>query len=205
MDIKNELSEYPDLTYNDGVLEGGLSVGERDVYDIKVDISTYPKFFPRVYETGGRIPNKVERHIYTDTGSCCFTTNAKAQILLKTQITSLSLFIKEIVVPYFQNNSYYELNNSYASDEYSHNYIGVIEGYRDILMTDNDLLIAKAIYDRVNGNKLTIRDNCYCGSGSSLKKCSKGKHLRCYKDFKKIDKNLLAQDFITHFEKHLKK
>lgn len=209
MDIKeiNEaLSMYPLLSYNESENEfvGELFITNSDSYEIRIDLTPYPRFFPNVYELDGRIPNKPQRHIYTDTGSCCFTTQAKAQILLNTKIRSLTLFIKNIVIPYFQNNSYHEINGKYKTEEYSHNSTGVIEGYRDILKLTNDVLIAQFMYRRINGEKLTIRDNCYCGCGIALKKCTEGNHDKAYRNFKKIEKELLSIDLNHHFFPYLK-
>lgn len=183
---------------------GVLFVSENDSYDIKIGLDPYPFLFPTVWEVGERIPKKMDRHIYSDTGSCCFTTKAKAQILLQTEVTSLLRFIDLIVVPYFQNNSYYELNGQYKTSEHSHNSLGVIEAYRDILNTKNDFAIAKLIYGRLKGEKLRIHQPCYCGSGLSLKKCSGGQHDKNYRQFRKIDKSILNEDLGVHFTPHLK-
>lgn len=210
MDIKKEISEvllsYPLLSYNEGKneLTGELPITNSDSYVLRIDITPYPRFLPNVYEINGRIPNKPHRHIYTDTGSCCFTTRAKAQILLKTRISTLVLFISDIVIPYLQNNSYYEINNEYKTDEYSHNSEGVIEGYRDILQINNDLKIAQVIARRIDGEKLRIQQQCYCGSGKSLKKCAYGLHDKCYRNLKKVEKEVLYIDLENHFLPHLK-
>jgi len=209
MDIKQEiatvLTQYYTLSYDSNKNEfvGELYISKEDSYDILIQLNPYPYSFPIVFETADRIPKKLDRHIYTDTGSCCLTTSAKAQILLKTQITSLSLFIKEIVIPYFQNNSYFEINKEYRTDEYSHGVLGIVEGYRDILKMNNDFLIAKLMYNRINGEKLKIHNNCYCGSGIYMKKCTSGLHDKHYRLFKKIEIPLLEHDLDTYFSKHL--
>lgn len=209
MDINYEIEElmqkYPTLEYNSEKKElyGDLYISKNDCYEIKIDLIPYPKYFPNVYEVGERIPPKVDRHIYTDSGACCFTTLAKSQILLKTKIKNLSYFIKEIVIPYFKNNSYYEINKKYKLGEYSHGFFGIIEGYIDILNLKNVKLLANIIYNRVKGKKLKIQDACYCGSGVSLKKCSSGLHDRSYRDFKKIDVEVLENDLHKYFLKYL--
>lgn len=210
MDIKTQIEEvlkhYSGLSYdeNNNWIEGELFISEDDSYDVSIHLEPYPKHFPRVFEKGERIPPKVSRHIYSDTKSCCFSTQAKAQILLKTDICTLHLFIKEIVIPFFQNNSYFEINGKYKTDEYAHDKIGVIEGYRDILQTNNDYLIARLIAGRIEGAKIRLHDKCYCGSGVSMKKCNNYMHYKCYKDFRKIDKDVLEND-ISIFMDFIKK
>ena len=203
MDIKQQIAEvlsyYPKLNYHEisNSFHGELYISAGDSYDVSIEIGTYPLNFPVVYEVGERIPREVHRHTYSDTGSCCLSTQAKAQILLKTKITRLYHFIKDVVVPYFQNNSYYEINGKYNTEEYSHNSIGIVEAYRDILQTNRDRNIAQLILYHAQGNtKLRIHDTCYCGSGLSFKRCTHGKHFECYKDFRKIERETLQNDFV---------
>lgn len=197
--ISDVLTYFPSLSFNEinNSIDGELFISKEDYYDISIELEPYPKHFPRVFETGERIPRKVSRHIYSDSGSCCFSTQAKAQILLKKQIHSLYLFVKEIVIPYFQNNSYFEINGHYKTNEYSHNKLGIIEGYRDILQTNNDYQIAQVMLQRIERKKIKMHDLCYCGSGLIMKKCNNGRHYICYKDFQKIDIDVLQNDLIA--------
>lgn len=210
MDISVEIDEvlktYNSMSYDseNHSLEGELFISKGDSYQVSIELEPYPELFPRVFETEDRIPRKMDRHCYTDTGSCCLTTLAKAQVLLKTKITSLKVFISEIVIPYFRNNSYFEINKKYKTDEYSHGALGVVEGYREILKTDNDLMIAKLMYHRLEGVKLKIRAPCYCGSGVTMKKCQRGLHSLCYKEFRLISKDVLERDLYAEFVRHLK-
>lgn len=206
MEFKSQISDvlkyFPNLSFNEinNSFDGELFISKDDSYDVSIELEPYPKHFPRVFETGERIPRKVSRHIYSDSGSCCLSTKAKAQILLKTQIKTLYLFVKEIVVPYFQNNSYFELTGHYKTKEFSHNKLGIIEGYRDILQTNNDYHIAQVILHRIERKKLKMHDLCYCGSGQFIKRCNNGKHYNCYKVFRKIDIDVLQNDLIVFIE-----
>ena len=182
MDIEKQIEEvllkHKGLVYYslDNTLVGELFLPYGDSYDVVIKLDSYPRFFPDVYEIGGRIPIKMDRHIYPDTGSCCFTTGAKSQIFLKTKITSLIKFIDEIVVQYFENNSFYEINGTYCYTEYDHGSKGVVQSYQDILGIKDIKSIVRLILERLQNKKLTIRDSCYCSSGHNLKKCSSGLH-----------------------------
>lgn len=206
MELKSQIEEVvtnlPGLLFNEinNSIDGELFISKNDSYDVSIEIEPFPIHFPRVFEVGERIPRKVSRHIYSDTGSCCFSTQAKAQIILKTQIKTLYQFIKEIVIPYFINNSFFEINGHYKTSEYSHNRLGIIEGYRDILQVNNDLIIVQLISDRIKYKKLNIRDSCYCKSGKTLKKCRKYGHYKCYKNFRKIDIDVLQNDLVVFME-----
>lgn len=211
MDIKNQidkvLSIFPDFEYNENekTITGRLFVSKQDSYLIEIHIGNFPLEFPEVYEIGGRIPRRVERHIYSNTGSCCFTTSAKAQIFLKTKIKSLKLFVEDIVVPWFQNNSYYEIHREYYTEEYSHDGSGVIEGYKDILQINNPVLIAKILIKYCYKQKLRVRDDCYCGSGIKLKKCSRGLHDKCYRKLRMVSKEIVLHDLNNIFHPYLNK
>ncbi|MEJ4088329.1 hypothetical protein [Galbibacter orientalis] len=208
MDIKKGVDEvishYPKLHYipEKVLIVGEIEISEGDVYNIEVDISGYPYHFPIVNEIDDRIPKKLDRHIYTDTGSCCFTTAAKAQILLKTKIESLKTFFDEILEKYLENNSYYEIHGYYFDEEYAHGSQGVVDGYKDILGVQDIIIIGRLIYNRIKGEKLKIKDRCYCGSGMIMKRCNNGKHCRMYREFKFIEKEILSHD-LMHLNKVL--
>lgn len=194
--IEEVLDSYNRLSYNsaNNSLVGELFLPDGDSYEVNIELGNYPNLFPTVYETGGRIPKKMDRHIYPDSGSCCFTTRAKSQILLKTIIKSLLNFIDEILIPYLENNSYYEINKKYFTEEYSHGKYGIIEGYKDILQIDDTIKVAKAIVRAVKNKKLIVHQNCYCGSGKRLRKCYRGKHLNNLRKLYLVDKSVLNQD-----------
>lgn len=200
MEICKQINEvercFPSLTFSPEKNEfsGELNISDSDSYQIRIDLNPYPKLFPYLFETEERIPIKPDRHIYTDTGACCLTTKAKAQVLLKSKIKTLKDFIKEIVIPYFQNNSYFEINKKYITDEYAHSYQGVVDSYKDILKINDELIIGKTIYNRLNNPKLKIHHQCYCGSGVKLKNCFGSLHDKAYREFKLIDKEILKVD-----------
>lgn len=194
-EIKRILEFQPGLVFNEDkrIFEGYICLSDTDHYQVIIDTLPFPEHFPDVLEIGERIPRKLDRHKFNNSDKCCITTNANAQILLKTEINSIMEFISRIVVPYFQNNSYHEINGEYLQGEYSHGNIGILEGYQDILGIEDPVTIASIIYDRIEGKKMTIRDKCFCGNGESLKKCST--HLANYRRFRHINKNTLIQDF----------
>lgn len=180
-------------------LNGEIKLTSGDTYNVRIDLSSYPEFFPTVYEVDERIPRKVDRHIYTGTGACCFTTSAKSQILLKTKVKSLLFFINEIVVKYFENNSYYEINGSYFDEEYAHGSLGIQGAYCDILDVKSTSIISYLLVERLEGRLISENDLCYCNSNIQLGKCKNGKHLNNYRSFLLIDQRVLLND-LKHFK-----
>lgn len=200
MDIKKEIASvmhsYNGLKYSktENTLIGKLYISENDFYELKIMLTPYRKAFPDVEEIGERIPKKADRHIYENTGFCCFTTSAISQILLKTKIKSLSDFLKHIVVPYLENNSFYEINRRYVKDEFAHGTPGILEGYKDILGISDDFKILRLLNDTIQGRFIKQSDLCYCGDNKSLKNCHNGKHYRNYNRLRIVNRNTLMGD-----------
>lgn len=198
--LKNQidriLERQPSLKYDESKkkFEGILHISKHDFYEVVIHCSGFPETFPTVYEVGERIPKKMDRHKYRGSDICCFTTKAKEQILLKTKIKTLELFFTNILIPFFENNSFYEINKAYKYGEYSHAELGIIEGYQDILDVKNIYLIIQIIKDRLSQPKIRFRDDCYCRSGKTLKKCNNGYHSARYRDFRLINKEILLYD-----------
>lgn len=185
--------------YAKNMFYGDVILPDGDSYEIEVDLEPFPQFFPLVTETGGRIPVKMDRHMYPTSSCCCFTTRAKSQILLKTKVKSLPQFFDLILIPFFENNSFYEIKGFYFGEEYSHGRNGIIEGYKDILKIDNTLLTAKAIIQVSKSKFLKEHQNCYCGSGRRLRKCANGRHINCLRQLYLVDKDVLRTD-LYYFE-----
>ena len=200
MGLQNEIEEA--LLVHQGlsnlsssnIISGTLYLGDNDSYEIEMDISPYPKFFPSVKETEGRIPLKMDRHIYPLTGNCCFTTRAKSQILLRTKVKSLLMFLDLVVVPYFENNSYFEIHKHYFGDEYPHDESGILHGYIDILKIEDKSIVEKTIVQTIAAKRFVEHQLCYCGSGRKLRKCTHKKHIQYLRNLYMVDKDVLKSD-----------
>jgi len=138
------------LQFNESKLEfsGNLFVEDNDCYHVSINITPFPNSFPIVKELGGRIPFDIDRHKYSN-ATCCLTTKAKEQVLLKTKIKSLDDFIQSIVIPFFQNNSFFEINKKYIYGDYSHGALGVLESYLEIANISDINLLFKTLHNRV--------------------------------------------------------
>ncbi|TCI95088.1 hypothetical protein [Tenacibaculum sp. M341] len=200
MDIKSQITKvlqhYPELHFNQqkNTLEGTLEIDTNDFYTLLIDLTPWNKHFPRVYELGERIPNSIDRHVY-EAGNCCFTTPRLEEILLKTKIKTIAQFMQHILIPYLQNNSYYELHKHYINGEFSHSN-STQETYQTLLDTTDNVLILKVLFEYIKGNKLSHKDRCYCGSGKTLRKCANGNHKRGYDMLQYIDIIHLKKDVL---------
>jgi hypothetical protein len=186
-----ELEQKYGLQFNKSKLEfsGNIFIEENDCYQISINITPYPNSFPIVKELGERIPFNIDRHKYSD-ASCCLTTKAKEQLLLKKKIKTLDSFIANIVIPFFQNNSYFEINNEYINGDYKHGIIGVFEAYKEITNITDTKLLLDFLYNRIIRKKYRRSDLCFCKSGTKFKGC----HLSNYNDLFLIDKEIIIAD-----------
>lgn len=198
-DIQAILDTYKGLFFckKKNTLEGELCISQNDCYDIIIDITPFPTSFPKVFEVGERIPSKLSRHKFNNSEQCCLTTDAKAAILLKTKIKTLSDFMSLIIVPYFENNSYFEINRRYKFGEFSHDIDGIIEGYVEILGIQKIERIIDTLMQRVRGRKVRPNDKCYCGNGMKLKNC----HSKKYKLFRLVSTDIIKRDLSYFFAK----
>lgn len=192
--ISEVLKAYPGLEYDatNKQFRGQIEAGNNDNYEVEIDISVFPEQFPLVCETSERIPRKADRHIYEDTGHFCFTTSAKESILLKNSVKTLPDFFRKILIPFLQNNSYFEINKRYSQGEYAHGLEGVIQAYQDILGVKDVQVIIQVLVERVRGGKRRPNDLCYCGSRLKIKKC--GDHYDRHKEFRLVDRRVIASD-----------
>lgn len=193
--IKEVLEIFPVLKYNaqENTLIGTLEVNPNDFYTVLIELNPWNKNFPRVYEIGERIPPINDRHIHEPEGNCCFTTHRMEEILLKTKVKTLLEFIERILIPYLQNNSYFELDESYLNGEFAHKN-PTLQTYQDLLKIKDRKLIAVTLYEYYEGHKLTMKDRCYCGNNKTLRKCSRGTHKLGYDKLKHIDKKNMEVD-----------
>ncbi len=175
---------------------GNLFVEENDCYQISINITPFPNSFPVVKELGERIPRKVDRHLYSN-ACCCLTTKAKEQLLLKKKIKTLDSFISNIVIPFFQNNSYFEINKKYINGGYNHGITGVFEAYQEIANISDLKLLLDFLHARVVDKKFRRNDLCFCKSGAKFKSC----HLPYYNDLHVIDKDVIIEDVKVLIEK----
>ncbi len=190
--VNKVLEMQSGLTFNkvNGLLSGTIIIEENDDYQVEIDINPFPIRFPYVWETNERIHRLADRHIYTDKGNCCFTTRAREQILLKKMIKTLTDFVDLIVIPYFQNNSYYEIKRVYRTKEYSHGIFGIFQAYSDILDIKNMTIVLKLLNLRLQNVKFKSHEKCFCGSGVSIGNC----HLPNYKELFMVDKEIIIND-----------
>ena len=149
---------------------GGVTIQDR--YRIEMLISQdYPNRPPVVKEVGRRIPKAF--HVNPD-GTLCLAAEIEVKRRFDKSQTLIH-FVKDLVIPFFYQHSYFEKYGKMPFGELSHGAKGVLEHYVDYFGVDDELtalLLLKVIAeDNYRGHHM-----CPCGSGVIVRKCH-GKQL----------------------------
>ncbi|WP_373496208.1 SEC-C metal-binding domain-containing protein [Aquiflexum sp.] len=197
------ISKYPRLKYveeKEGIptIQGELILkndqGEEiDSYKIRIVCSQdYPFSFPKVFETGGRIPPNIEWHVHTDRHACICTW--PEELILCSQGIKLSYFIEGQVIPYFFNQKHRE-TFGFFFNERAHGIRGNLDFFKEEFRT-NDLQLVFHCLQYIKRNKEPNRvHECFCGSGKKYRKC----HREEFRKFK-----ALPFEMIDRFIKFIK-
>lgn len=178
-EIAAVLEKYPKLlsTAPKGttILKGEIDLIDefgkhRDTYTIEVHpVSEYPRRFPYVFETGGRLPWNADWHVYESDGHCCIKVDPEEILICKRGITLLT-FLEQQVMPYFFNQTFRRLNG-YFINERSHGLIGVIEYYQEVFKEKNIPKLIRLIEFVLNNEEPNRVSVCFCGVKNKYRKC----------------------------------
>lgn len=152
-----------------------------DTYQIEIDLKkTAKSLWPKVFETGKRVPREADFHCYAD-GHLCLTTFLEEAVYSRDGF-KLEKFITNIVVPAFYEQSYYEKYGRWPWGEYSHGVIGLLESFskvnKEISFYKKLDVLYKVCGSRMLDTYLNKNVNpysilCPCGSFRNFYECHK--------------------------------
>lgn len=146
-----------------------------DRYDISIVLPrSYPRELPVVREVGGRIPWIADRHVEADGKACVMIPEDRWQFFPNE--ASIIEFIEVPVANYFLSQSYFEEHNEWPLGEWKHGWDGVIQYYRWLIGTENDLTVYRFLYV-LSRQELKLYLECPCGSGQKIKRCCRAKTM----------------------------
>lgn len=144
--------------------------GEFDRYNVSIFFPfTYPSCFPKVKETGSKIPKIASRHINYD-GSLCLAVEPEEKIITKNGI-QFEYFLDKILVPHLARETFREISGGYPEGEYAHGNEGIWEYYESILATKDRKSIVMELEMIVSSKWQGRNESCFCGSSQKFKKC----------------------------------
>ena len=139
--------------------------------EVKLSVDSLSTLFPAVYETKGRIERIADRHMYPD-GRLCLTTRFVQRHACRKGL-SFSSFMAKVVEPFLMTQLLIERGviDKFPQGEYSHGWLGIVEGYNDIIGVDDPELIIKLLLLNRSRKLQRPNDSCVCGSGKKFKYC----------------------------------
>lgn len=155
------------LTEDDCSLKSAGAITE---FEIKIVIDDgFPVSEPIVYETAGRIPRIVARHINSDSGDCCI--GVWEEWLASSKEHTFSAFLNGPVRSFFLSQFLFEKTGNWRFGERSHYDKGLFEAYADVLgitCNEKDVRYYLKLLSQSwpKGHRL-----CPCGSGKRLRHC----------------------------------
>lgn len=141
-----------------------------DSFQVRIGITAnFPREEPIVFETGGRIPREVDRHIYPELGNCCL--GIWEEWLLTAPNHSFEIFLTGILHDYFVGQAHFEAVEHWPFGQRSHGDAGFVESFSDILNTRADTKTVIEHLELLSMNEIKGHHLCPCGSGRKLRQC----------------------------------
>lgn len=205
-DIQEVILQYPNFKIADNgerYLNGILDISDDKkqlwgTYEIEIKASeNYPQAFPNVFEISNSFPKNPDWRVYSD-NSCCFDVPESELITCKDGLKVID-FIPKILIPYFANQKFRELNGYYLHGEYSHGILGRIEFYRALLNPKSNEQLIQMLFSIINGYNSNRQAMCpFCNI--KFRKC----HRNAFEKLSKIkyevktDCQLFLKYFLTN-------
>jgi hypothetical protein len=150
-----------------GIVHQGREI---DRFRIEMRVpSEFPERWPKIWETAGRIPRTVARHVYPQDGSLCILLPHEAYFTLPSTLT-LTEYLVGPVRTYFIGQCCVETGQEWPWGERSHGILGIDEFYQEILGTKDRRTIGKFLF-LILENKFKGHWQCPCGSGKIMRRC----------------------------------
>jgi len=161
------------------VSEGGQKI--TDHYQIEIEVpDAFPHALPTVIETGGRIPLDGIYHV-NDDRTLCLGSPLRLLYFISIKPT-LSGFAENCLVPYFYALSGKLKNGGkFLFGELAHGEKGIIDDYQDLLGLQTRTQVNAALKLLAMRRRVANKNNCPCGCGRRLGKCSFHRKLNVFR------------------------
>jgi hypothetical protein len=143
----------------------------KDSYDLRIEVGSYPEALPVVFETGGRIPRRMDEHVFESSGRLCLGSELRLRQILGPNL-NLMTFAEQCVVPFLYAATRRVSEGRYVFGELPHGRAGLFEDYQVILGVQGEPAVRAAL--RILAIKRSTADGhpCPCGCGKRLAQCA---------------------------------
>jgi len=149
------------------IYDGEIPYGS---YEVWIGIqSAYPYVEPVVFETGNKIPKKLERHVFPKSKRCCL--GVWEEWLLKEEDHSVANFMNTILQSYFVSQNYFDLYGEWPFGERAHDETAFVESFAEILNVPPIKETVLSYVCILCGDWPKGHSNCPCRSGKRLRDC----------------------------------
>jgi hypothetical protein len=154
-------------------IKGTLAItnGTADIDRFAVDVvlsPDHPHALPQVFETAGRIPRTMDRHMNGD-GSACIVMPDAFWLEHPTRDIDIVEYLGGPVHSYFLGQAAVERGEPWPFGEWAHGGAGVMELYGRLLGTREAARVRDLLLAVLRPSVKALR--CPCGSGRRLRKC----------------------------------
>lgn len=150
-------------------LRGTLAPVDGDRYQLRIALpDTYPRSLPSIFETGGRIPQTIDRHVFPS-GALCLGVPLALWIALRGDFR-IGNVIEGPLRSYLIGNSLVEQGEPWPHGDRSHGAAGILEHFGEFIGTTDALAVSGFLIDLLQG-KVRGHWLCPCGSGNIVRKC----------------------------------
>lgn len=136
-------------------------------YELRIEVpSDYPSQEPRVFETGGAIP---EGQHLNPNGTCC--TCVWEEWLARSADHSFAAFCEGPLRDYFLSQLHFKLTGEWPFGERAHGLLGVVEGCVSVLGIESEPNKVVDYLLLLQRKEIKGHWPCPCGSGEIIRKC----------------------------------
>jgi hypothetical protein len=149
---------------------GTFAAVDTDRYALDIALpGNYPHAMPVVWETGGRIPREIDRHVFVNDGSLCLGTPLALWVQLGGNY-SIERVIDGPLKSFLIGNSLIEEGEPWPYGDRAHGAPGILEHLGELIGTNEPKVVGRFLIDLL---KQKVRGHwpCPCGSGRIIRKC----------------------------------
>jgi hypothetical protein len=173
------------------LLDAGM---EFDRYGVAIKLPEhYPHGLPEVFETQGRIPRVLDRHVFPS-GALCLGVREELWLALGGNFSIESL-LEGPIRGFFIGNSLVEEGEQWPDGDRSHGVPGILEFYAGYLGEKDPFALVDFLRAPIK-EKVRGHWKCPCGSGAIIRNC----HKEAVQALRNVPKEVIAQSALIIIE-----